>query len=119
MKNTEHWYTTATNTILQHGRFSYSIGLVLYVWLCQCWSSLDWKIFTDVDEITLSGNEFQLFITLLLKQCYRIVLLHLSFSSFRLTSGSCKPVHMCFTTTFNQHGRSKVIGLSLTGSRAL
>ena len=69
-ENTEHWYTTATTTILQHGRFSYSIGLVLHMWLYQCLSSLHWKIFTEGDDITLSGNEFQLFITLLLKQCF-------------------------------------------------
>ena len=47
-------------------RFSYRIGLVPYMWLYQCWSSLDLKLFTDGDDITLSGNEFQLFITLLL-----------------------------------------------------
>ena len=27
--------------------------------LYQCWSSLDLKLFTDGDDITLSGNEFQ------------------------------------------------------------
>ena len=43
--------------------------------LYQCWSSLDLKLFTDGDDITLSGNEFQFLITLLLKQCCRIVLL--------------------------------------------
>ena len=48
--------------------------------LYQCWSSLDLKLFTDGDDITLSGNEFQFLITLLLKQCCRIVLLHLRFS---------------------------------------
>ena len=52
--------------------------------LYQCWSSLDLKLFTDGDDITLSGKEFQFLITLLLKQCCRIVLLHIRFSSFIL-----------------------------------
>ena len=64
--------------------FIYWIGVVLYMCLYQCWSSLDLKLFTDGDDITLSGNEFQFLITLLLKQCCRIVLLHLRFSNFIL-----------------------------------
>ena len=51
-------------------RFIYRMGAVLYH---QCWSSLDLKLFTVGADIILSGNEFQLFITLLLKQCCRIV----------------------------------------------
>ena len=54
-------------------RFIYRMGAVLYMWLYQCWSSLDLKLFTVGADIILSGNEFQLFITLLLKQCCRIV----------------------------------------------
>ena len=34
------------------------------MWLYQCWSSLDLKLFTVGATIILSGNEFQLFITL-------------------------------------------------------
>ena len=56
----------------------------IYMCLYQCWSSLDLRLFTDGDDITLSGNEFQFLITLLLKQCCRIVLLHLRFSNFIL-----------------------------------
>ena len=54
-------------------RFIYRMGAVLYMWLYQCWSSLDLKLFTVGADIILSGNEFQLFITLLLKQCCRIL----------------------------------------------
>ena len=32
------------------------------MWLYQCWSSLDLKLFTVGADIILSGNEFQLFI---------------------------------------------------------
>ena len=46
-----------------HSRFSYSIRLELCMCLYQCWSSRDSKLFTD-------GNVFQLFIILLLKQCF-------------------------------------------------
>ena len=42
--------------------FIYIIGVVLYMCLYQCWSSLDLKLFTDGDDISLSGNEFQFLI---------------------------------------------------------
>ena len=39
-------YSTATNTIYICVRFIYRMGAVLYMWLYQCWSSLDLKLFT-------------------------------------------------------------------------
>ena len=64
-------YSTATNTIYIRA-FHLPNGCST-MWLYQCWSSLDLKLFTVGADIILSGNEFQLFITLLLKQCCRIV----------------------------------------------
>ena len=64
-------YSTATNTIYIRA-FHLPNGCST-MWLYQCWSSLGLKLFTVGADIIRSGNEFQLFITLLLKQCCRIV----------------------------------------------
>ena len=66
--------------------FIYLICVVIYMWLYQCWSSLDLKLFIDIYRwwrYYTFWQWVQLFITPLLKQCCRIVL-HLHFSSFRL-----------------------------------
>ena len=73
MKKKTRQYSTATNTIYAYVRFIYEMGAVLYVRLYQCWSSLDSWRFTVGADIILYGNVFQLFISLLLKQCCRIV----------------------------------------------
>ena len=64
--------STATPQIQYIRAFHLLNGCSTIMWLYQCWSSLDLIIYSGAD-IILSGNEFQLFITLLLKQCCRIV----------------------------------------------